>query len=680
MTETSHSGYDGPDEPRMQAALVRSAQGGDQRALDTLVADYLPLIYNIVGRALDAPADTDDVVQDVMLQMIRDVPKLRDPEAFRSWLVAIAMRQVRRHWRLRRSTPATAGIEGLEEMALLADPGADFVDLTITVLNLSGQRQETAEATRWLDADDRQLLSLWWMEVAGRLTRAELATAMEVPTPHAAVAVQRMKARLESARAVVRALGAVPRCAEMNTVLRGWDGRPAGLWRKRIARHVRACPECGGVSVGVVPAERLLADLALVAVPPALLGLVTLGAGAGAGAGAGGSDAATASFHIQSTVGTTGKAASHALRKSAGMAFGKAAVISSAVALALVATTVAYTLGVFGQDSRADDSSAGTTVSAPRASGAQPSTTASTTPTPSPSATAKPKASASPKAAAAPKPAAGKAATVTDTKLPVRAAFYYPWYDENFTDGGSQYTASAGKYDVDDPATVERQIKDMQYGGLQAGISSWWGEGKREDVRLPLLMSKGAELGFSWTVYYEHEAYANPSAAEIRESLTYLRKYSDQQTWLHVDGKPVIFVYGGGGDACDMATRWSQANETEGYYVVLKVFGGYKDCANQPEGWHQYASGLDVQKGYSAIVSPGFWLNTAKEPTVPRDLDRFREEATTVATSGEPFQLVVTYNEWGEGTAVESATDWPSSSGHGAYMDILHEVFTAHPR
>jgi hypothetical protein len=65
---------------------------------------------------------------------------------------------------------------------------------------------------------------------------------------------------------------------------------------------------------------------------------------------------------------------------------------------------------------------------------------------------------------------------------------------------------------------------------------------------------------------------------------------------------------------------------------------------------------------------------------VPRDLARFRQDATTVATSGDPFQLVVTYNEWGEGTAVESSTGWPSASGHGAYLDILHEVFTAHPR
>lgn len=37
-------------------------------------------------------------------------------------------------------------------------------------------------------------------------------------------------------------------------------------------------------------------------------------------------------------------------------------------------------------------------------------------------------------------------------------------------------------------------------------------------------------------------------------------------------------------------------------------------------------------------------------------------------------------NEWGEGTSVESTKDWPSASGHGVYLDILHDVFGAHPR
>jgi hypothetical protein len=51
-----------------------------------------------------------------------------------------------------------------------------------------------------------------------------------------------------------------------------------------------------------------------------------------------------------------------------------------------------------------------------------------------------------------------------------------------------------------------------------------------------------------------------------------------------------------------------------------------------------------------------------------------------MAASKSPFQLVTTYNEWGEGTSVESATQWPSASGHGQYVDVLHSVFAAYPR
>ncbi|MFE0462947.1 RNA polymerase sigma factor [Kitasatospora sp. NPDC058965] len=254
-----------------RAALVRAAQQGDVRALEVLVADHLPLVHAFVGRALDAPADTDDVVQETMLQLVRDVRKLRNPEAFRSWLIAIAAREVRRHWRLRRGSPPTTGLEAIEETTGLADPAADFVDLAITALSLSAQRREVAEATRWLDAGDRQLLSLWWLEVAGRLTRAELAAAMEQPAPHLAVRVQRMKARLDVARAAVRALRAEPRCAGLRGALRGWDGRPDGLWRKRIARHLRSCPDCDSAPLDLVPAEQLLTDAALLTMPPVLL-------------------------------------------------------------------------------------------------------------------------------------------------------------------------------------------------------------------------------------------------------------------------------------------------------------------------------------------------------------------------------------------------------------------------
>ena len=75
--------------------VVHAARNGDQRALDELIASYLPLIYNIVGRALQGHADVDDVVQETMLKVVNGISGLRDPAAFRSWAVSIAMREVR---------------------------------------------------------------------------------------------------------------------------------------------------------------------------------------------------------------------------------------------------------------------------------------------------------------------------------------------------------------------------------------------------------------------------------------------------------------------------------------------------------------------------------------------------------------------------------------------------------
>ncbi|KPC61851.1 sigma-70 family RNA polymerase sigma factor [Streptomyces chattanoogensis] len=241
-----------------------AARAGDQQAQDELVAGFLPLVYNIVGRALRGHADVDDVVQESMLRMLQGLGGLREPDRFRSWLVAVTMNEIRRHWHSRQASPADTRVD---DVADLADPATDFVDLTIIRLGLAGQRREVAEATRWLDEEDRALLSLWWLEAAGELTREEVAAALELSPQHTAVRVQRMKIQLETARVVVRALSAEPRCAELLAMLAHWDGVASALWRKRIARHARGCAACSGYWIGLVPAEGLLVGLGLV--PPA---------------------------------------------------------------------------------------------------------------------------------------------------------------------------------------------------------------------------------------------------------------------------------------------------------------------------------------------------------------------------------------------------------------------------
>ncbi|MFF7263272.1 RNA polymerase sigma factor [Streptomyces sp. NPDC008159] len=244
---------------RQWRSTIAAAQAGDRRALDELVEGWLPLVYNIVGRALNGHADVDDVVQETMLRAVDNLGTLRDPDSFRSWLVAIAMRQIRDRAR-RRTTDRLADSDGHD--------AADFAELTVLRLQLEGQRREVAEAVRWLDDEDRQLLSLWWLEVAGELSRRDLAAAVGISRQHAAVRVQRMKARLETARGIVRALDSS--CADLRQVTARWTGRPDSVWRKRIARHIRGCDRCDGHGrrgEAVVPAERLLVGLALVPLP-----------------------------------------------------------------------------------------------------------------------------------------------------------------------------------------------------------------------------------------------------------------------------------------------------------------------------------------------------------------------------------------------------------------------------
>ncbi|MEU0162438.1 sigma-70 family RNA polymerase sigma factor [Streptomyces sp. NPDC006261] len=149
------------------AGLVVAAQAGDDRAREELIAAYLPLVYNIVGRALSGHADVYDVVQETLLRVVRDLPALRAPESFRSWLVSITLRQINTHWHRQRTFAGRTTV--IDEARRIPDAGAAFEDVTILRLHLSDERRQAVEAGRWLDEDQRALLAV----VAGARRLAE---------------------------------------------------------------------------------------------------------------------------------------------------------------------------------------------------------------------------------------------------------------------------------------------------------------------------------------------------------------------------------------------------------------------------------------------------------------------------------------------------------------------------
>ncbi len=255
------------------AELVVAAQAGDDRAREKLIAAYLPLLYNIVGRALSGHADVDDVVQETLLRVVRDLPALRAPESFRSWLVSITLRQINTHWHRQRTLDERTTV--VDEALLIPNGGGALEDVTILRLHMSDERRHAAEAGRWLDPDHRVLLSLWWQECAGLLSRQDIADAMGLSVAHAGVRLQRMREQLEQSRTIVSALVADPRCPRLSETVVGWDGLRTSVWRKRIARHTRDCPICTVPTTERVPAELLLLSLAPLAVPAALVAALT---------------------------------------------------------------------------------------------------------------------------------------------------------------------------------------------------------------------------------------------------------------------------------------------------------------------------------------------------------------------------------------------------------------------
>jgi hypothetical protein len=266
----------------------------------------------------------------------------------------------------------------------------------------------------------------------------------------------------------------------------------------------------------------------------------------------------------------------------------------------------------------------------------------------------------------------------TAAVTPIRAAFYYPWFTQTWH-SNDHYQPVAGRYSSDDTAILAQQISQAKYAGLDAFISSWWGADTVTGKRLPLVLGAAQAQNFKVTPYYEKEGLGNPSQAEIAGELDGLAALADRygDTWLRVGGKPVLFVYNADDTSCAVVDKWTAANAGR-FYLDLKVFSGFRDCPTQPDSWHQYgpASGLQSHLPFATAVSPGFWEHDEAAPRLARDLTRFAADLGRQVASGSQWQLVTSWNEWGEGTAVEPGVQWTSASGYGTFLDAMHTAYT----
>jgi hypothetical protein len=294
---------------------------------------------------------------------------------------------------------------------------------------------------------------------------------------------------------------------------------------------------------------------------------------------------------------------------------------------------------------------------------------------------ASPTPAATPTAAPAPTPTATPAPVggSFQPEPPITAAFFYPWFPNAWRQSGiypyTNFTPNLGFYDSTDDAIIDQQLRLAARSHIEAFISSWWGQGHHTDIAFRHILGRSARSdspnpGMRWALYYEAEGYGDPAVSQIVDDLQYFAdSYFSSEGYLKVNGRPVVFVWADAADGPAMADRWARARAQFGgqVYVVLKVYSGYASDPNQPDSWHQYgpAAGYDEQLPHSVTVSPGFW-KSGEDPRLVRDPTRFESDVQRMAASGAFWQLVTTWNEWGEGTSVE-----PAAQFGDAYIGIL---------
>jgi RNA polymerase sigma-70 factor (ECF subfamily) len=80
------SSQGGEERSAEYAVLVRRAAAGDRQAMERLLMRAQEVAFRFSLLVCGHPEDAEDVMQDALLKTYRYVDRIRDPDAFRTWL------------------------------------------------------------------------------------------------------------------------------------------------------------------------------------------------------------------------------------------------------------------------------------------------------------------------------------------------------------------------------------------------------------------------------------------------------------------------------------------------------------------------------------------------------------------------------------------------------------------
>ena len=82
--------------------LVQAVASGDERAAALLWDSYSKVVRGILRRSLGPTGDHEDLLQEVFIRLFRELHRLREPRALRSFLIGITLRVIAGERRRRR--------------------------------------------------------------------------------------------------------------------------------------------------------------------------------------------------------------------------------------------------------------------------------------------------------------------------------------------------------------------------------------------------------------------------------------------------------------------------------------------------------------------------------------------------------------------------------------------------
>lgn len=116
-----------PDVTWTDARLVNACLSGNERAWATLIAKYKNLIYSIPRKYGAPPQDAADIFQAVCLELFAELPRLRNPDALRRWIINVTAHQAY-HWKKKLRRRNEQDLVEVDEEQLSAEPTADLLE------------------------------------------------------------------------------------------------------------------------------------------------------------------------------------------------------------------------------------------------------------------------------------------------------------------------------------------------------------------------------------------------------------------------------------------------------------------------------------------------------------------------------------------------------------------------